>query len=433
MPTINGITYPELNIHPASNPIFRVMLLESEEDYLFALMGRLEVLKYYLSDLGSDFEIEVRVTSTENFVANQEKYGYKVFNDLGLSKDQILAYAQSNNIDLIYSSDAALITELYKSGKPFQYAETISQLENEIEAYVSGKGVPWDFKQPVWNATWLAKHIENMELLGNLRNLSDIASSQLNYNEKQTSFIRALQHKAMQIRYCEEKLLSLVQRKNYAERNYKIKNSYNYDDFYDYSFELNYHLGNLYFLISGSFDIIGRLLTDLLEINGRDVKPNIEHQNFLEQLQSKNNELYQLYSEEEMNKWMIWIKRKRNFVAHESEASYTNVIKAKKVKLTDVEVEEKVNAMQKWDAFRMLMGNEYVESQKAMGRSVVRMHEDHKIYTKDAMQVKYYDNETRQEAMALFHPLIDIKADYSKFQILLDSTAKILSTVTRQV
>lgn len=426
MPTINGVTYPELNIHPASNPIFRVMLLTADEAYLYGLMQRLHVLRQYLSDVGADFDIEVRVSSTEALEANKDRYGYQVFTSVEQSKDAVLSYAQSNNIDLIYSDDKDLITELYKAGKPFQYAETVSQLENEIEAYVTGKNIPWDFNQPVWNATWFSKHIEDAPLLGNLRNLANIASSQLGYTDKQTSFIRALQHKAMQIKHCEENLLGLVQRKNYSERNYTIKDSYNYDSFYDYSFELNYHLGNLYFLMSGTFDIIGRLLTDLLAISGKNVKPNIEHSNFLEQLESKNDELYKLYSDTEINKWMVWIKRKRNYVAHESEASYTNVIKDKKTKLSDEEVEKKVDAMQKWDAFRMLIGDEYVESQKEMGRFVVRMHEDHETVTRDAMEIKYYDYENQDEAMALFHPLIDIKADYDKFRKLLDSTAKAL-------
>lgn len=426
MPTINGITYPELNVHPASNPIFRVMLMTTEAEYLYKLMEQLNVLRHYLGDIGAEFDIEVRAFSTGLLEANKEKYGYQTFTGIEQSKDEILSYAQSNNIDLIYSDDKDLITELYKTGKPFQYAETISQLENEIESYVTGKNVPWNFNQPVWNATWFSKHIEDISLVGNLRDLNNIASSQLGYTDKQTSFVRALQHKAMQIKHCEENLLGLVQRKNYSERNYAIKDSYNYDSFYDYSFELNYHLGNLYFLMSGTFDIIGRLLMDLYSISGKDVKPNIEHANFLKQLKSKNDQLYSLYSSAEMNKWMVWIKRKRNYVAHEAEASYTNVIKEKKNKLSDEEVEKKVNAMQKWDAFRMLMGDQYVESQKEMGRFVVRMHEDHKIVTKNAMEIKYYDHENREEAMALFHPLVDIKADYDKFRKLLDSTAKTL-------
>lgn len=426
MPAINGVSYPELNIHSAPNTIFRVALLTVEDNYLYALMEKLAVLKHYLSDIGSDFEIEVRVGRTDTLDAQKEKYGYSVFDDLGKDVNNIFSYAHSNNIDLVYSDDLKLVTELYKAGRPFQYAATVAQLENEIQAFVTGKNVPWDFDQPVWNATWFSKYIENQPLLGNLRDLNNKASGILGYSSEQSSFVRALQHKAMQVRYCEEVLLSFIQRKHFAERNYVIKNSYNYDDFYDYSFELNYHLGNFYFLLSGTFDIISRLLTSLYSISGRDVRPNIEHEKFLEQLKTKNTELFDLYSEQEMNDWMMWIKRKRNYIAHESEASYSNVIKAKKTKLTDAEVEAKVDAMQKWQAFRMLLGDEYVESQKVMGRFVVRMHEDNKVITKDAMQINYFDTDKRQIATILFHPLVDTKADYDKYRLLLDSTARIL-------
>lgn len=426
MPTINGVTYPELNIHSAPNTIFRVALLAVDEGYLYSLMGKLEILKHYLSDIGSDFEIEIRVIRTKALEDNKEKYSYSLFDDLGEDVDEILSYAHSNNIDLIYSDNKELIAELYKSGNPFQYAETTAQLENEIEAFVTGKNVPWDFDSPVWNATWFSKYIENQTLMVNLRGLHNIASRKLGYSDMQISFVRALQHKAMQVRHCEEIILSLIQRKHFAERNYTIKDSYNYDNFYDYSFEIDYHLGNLYFLLSGTFDIIGRLLTDIYAISGKDVRPNIEHVKFLEQLKTKNSELYNLYSKKEMNDWMMWIKRKRNYVAHESEVSYSDVIKAKKTKLTDAEVEVKVDAMKKWDAFRMLLGDDYVESQKAMGRFVVRTHEDNEILTKNAMQVNYWDSEKGKVATVLFHPLVDTKADYDKYQILLDSTAKIL-------
>lgn len=426
MPTINGTTYPELNVHSAPNAIFRIALLTINDNYLYSLMGKLQILKHYLSDVGSDFEIEIRVARTETLDTQKEKYGYSVFDNPGNDVDRILSYAHSNNIDLVYSDDLELITELYKKGNPFQYAQTVAQLENEIEAFVTGKNVPWDFDQPVWNATWFSKYVENRSLLGNLCTLNDKALGVLGYSSDQASFVRALQHKAMQVRHCEEVLLALIQRKHFAERNYKIKDSYNYESFYDYSFELNYHLGNLYFLLSGTFDIIGRLLTDLYSISGKDVRPNIEHENFLEQLKTKNAELFDLYSEEQMNNWMRWIKRKRNYIAHESEASYTDVIKAKKTKLTDDEVDVKVDAMQKWEAFRILLGDEYVESQKAMGRFVVRMHEDNEILIKNAMRVNYFDNDTREMATALFHPLVDTKADYDKYQNLLDTTAKIL-------
>ena len=431
MPTIDGFTYPEIKIHPEPNTIFRVVLLTVDEDYLYSLMGKLEILKYYVSDIGSKFEIEIRAIWDEAIDSNKEKYGFDVIDDLGESVDEIISYAHSHNIDLIYSEDSELIANLYRYDSPFQYAETTAQLENEIEAYVTGRNVPWDLKNPIWNATWLSKYTENQPLLSKLRELHSKAKT-LGYNDTQVSFMRALQHKAMQVRHCEETILSLIQRKHYAERNYTVKDSFNYESHYNYSFEINYHLGNLYFLLSGTFDVIGRLLTSIYSISGKDVKPNIEHANFLQQLKKENLELYDFYSQNDMNEWMIWIKRKRNYVAHESETSYTDAVKAKKTKMSDVEVETKVNAMQKWSALRIQLGDECVESQKAFSRSVVRTREDNEIYTKNAMQVKYWDNEKKEVAMMLFHPLVDTKADYDKYQILLDTTAKILLNVKPQ-
>ncbi|MFZ2835816.1 MAG: hypothetical protein WAZ21_00650 [Candidatus Saccharimonadales bacterium] len=426
MPTVDGQIYPEVNIHPASNSVFRVMLLTIDESYLYGLMERLDVLNSYLNDISLEFEIEIRVARTKNLDANKEKFGYDVFTGLDQDKDRIFSYAQSNNIDLIYSDDKGFVNELYGAGMPFQYAEAIPQLENEIESFIAGKNIPWSLSRPAWNITWFAKYIDDSSLLGNLRTLSNKAASELGYTDQQTKYIRALINKAMQIRHCEEVLLSFVQKKNYSQRNYTIKDSYNYDSYYDYSFELNYHLGNLYFLITGSIDVIGRLLTDLYGIKEKDVKPNIEHYKFLEQLKLRNVYLYELYSEKDMNDWMVWIKRKRNYVAHEAETSYTNVIKEKKVKLGDDEVDEKVEAMQKWEDFRILLGDEYVESQKEMGRFVVRMHEDYRILTKDAMEIRYSNYKPHKAAVGFFHPLVDTKADYDKFRTLIDSTARIL-------
>lgn len=73
MPTINGMTFPELNIDPAPNTIFRVMLLSADESYLYSLTHKLEILKHYVSDIGADFEIEIRVTTLKRCMAEKKK------------------------------------------------------------------------------------------------------------------------------------------------------------------------------------------------------------------------------------------------------------------------------------------------------------------------------------------------------------------------
>ncbi|MDB5165824.1 MAG: hypothetical protein JWM00_714 [Candidatus Saccharibacteria bacterium] len=425
MPTVNGNIYPDLKIHPSANEIFRIALLSVDEEHLFEMMKKLDVLKYYLSDIGVGFEIEVNVVNSVATDSRKEELGYKVFDDLNNEKEAVLSYATTNNIDLIYSDDESFIRELYAAGKPFQYADSLLQLENEIDAFVAGKNVAWDFNHPLWNASWFSKYIEIQPLMGNLRELHD-STQRLNYTPQQSTYVRALQHKAMQLRHSEEIILSLIQKKNYAERNYMRTDSYGYESYYDYSFEIDFQLTNFYILLSGTFDIIGRLLTSLYDIKGKDIRPNIEHANFLKVLESKNKDLYDFYSEKEMNNWMVWIKRKRNYVAHESEASYTTVYKAKKQKISDADIEKKVNAMQKWDGIRLLAGEQYVESQKEFARHIVRMHEDNEVYTKEAMQVNYYDSAEKEDATMLFHPLVDTKADYDKYESLIDNTARIL-------
>ena len=220
-----------------------------------------------------------------------------------------------------------------------------------------------------------------------------------------------------------------MQKKNYSARNCIVQNSYGYDDYYDYSFELNYHLGNYYFLISGCLDILARLLADIYDIAiNNTVKPNIERSEFLAALLPKSQPLYDIYSEEKLNSWAVSLKRKRNYVAHESEASYTTILKPKNEKISDAEVKKKVRALQNWNAMRLLVGDSAVESNMHFAEFVIRMKEDNEVLTKDAMQFNYYDSVTHMEQMAFFHPLIDVKFDYEKIEHILGQTSKLLQS-----
>ena len=245
------------------------------------------------------------------------------------------------------------------------------------------------------------------------------------------SLVRALVNKAGHIRHCEEMLISLVQKKNYSARNCLVKNSYGYDDYYDFSFELNYHLGNYYFLISGCIDIVGRLLSSVYEIKQKDIKPNIEREEFQTALKDKSSELYKLYSKADIKNWMVWLKRRRNYVAHESEASYTDILKPKKQKLSDIEVKKKVDTLQNWNMMRLLVGDEAVEANKQFAGFVVRMKEDNSVLTREVMVVSYYDNETKTNQESMYHPLVDIKYDSEKIEMILKQTSNLLVSTAK--
>lgn len=424
MPIINGVIYPELYIYPHNNDEFKVLLFGIEEDYLYELMQMISVAKTYAAEIGRAIDIKFYVSKTASIEINKNKYGYITFDAYGMTRKSLLEYIATENIDLIYKEDEEFITKLYTKRLPVQLAENIDQLENEIEAYLTGKNIPWLLGTPIWNTTWFIKNVEELDIMQKILQLQNLSQTKLNYNPAQKNYVRALSNKATQIRYCEEKLLGLIQMKNYSERNHTIKNVHNYNEFYDYSFELNYHLGNYYFLISGAMDIIGRLLMSVYKIpSGDNIKPNIEHSNFQCALSEYNEILAYFYADEELNSWMVWLKRKRNYVAHESESSYSDVIHEKKVKLTDQEVENKLNQLRDWNAMKLMFGEDAIIKQMEDARFVIRLKEDNKVWTRDAMIIKYYNFEDREPSEALFHPLIDIKADYNKVRSILNFTA----------
>ena len=430
MPFVNGGIYPELNIFPIDNNTLIVVLDDISDDDAMKLIDKVAVATTYIEEKYTDLcSIHIYVRSSDTIEAQKQSYSYETFKSMGANKDAIHAFAAQNNIDVFHSKNQALIKDLYRDNPSFELSESNQQLELEIEAFLTGKNISWSLNSPAWNSTWLNKSTDNLSLTNNLHGLLSASQGRLHYSQKQISLVRALLNKAGHIRHCEENLVSFVQKKNYSARNCIAQNSYGYDDYYDYSFELNYHLGNYYFLMSGCLDILGRLLADMYDIAiNNTVKPNIERSEFLATLLPKSQPLYDIYSEEKLNSWAVALKRKRNYVAHESEASYTTILKPRKEKISDAEVKKKVRALQNWDAMRLLVGDSVVESNMHFAEFVIRMKEDNEVLTKDAMQFNYYDPATRMEQTAFFHPLVDVKFDYEKIEHILGQTAKVLQS-----
>jgi len=428
MPIVNGDMYPELKIHPVDNKRLIVAIYDISDEDAISLAHKVAVATAYIEEKFTDLcGVQLYIRSSDKIEAQKQRYSYETFEATGDDREAIHAFAAQNNIDVLHSRDVKLIRGLYKDNPSFELSESQQQLELEIEAFFTGKNISWSLNSPAWNSTWLNKSSDNLSLTNILHGLLNAAQGKLQYSQKQIGLVRALLNKAGHIRHCEENLISFVQRKNYSARNCIVQNSYGYDDYYDYRFELNYHLGNYYFLMSGCLDILGRLLADLFGITiNNTVKPNIERGEFLAALQPKSQALYDIYSEETLNRWAVALKRKRNYVAHESEASYTTISKPKKKKISDSEVKKKVEGLRNWNAMRLLVGDDAVESNMRFAEFVIRMNEDNEVLTKDAMQFTYYDSATRTEQMALFHPLIDIKFDYEMIERILNQTASVL-------
>lgn len=416
--------YPELNIHPIDNNQLSILLLDVDESLMPDFLEKLNVLRTYISDkFGDRYKFQIYANGLSYTKQIQDEYGFSVIT-ISKTKDDVLAYAKDKNIDVIYSNDDDFILELYQGQHPYELTSKFAEVSLEIEAFLTGKDIAWSFNDAVWNATWLSKYTQSDALMQSVMKLLNKYQTVKGSTQKQIDFARALSNKAGHIRHCEEVLISLVQKKNYSHRNNSVVNAYGQNDYYDYKFEITFELGNFYFLISGTIDIIGRLLNKTYKLGD---EKNIEREEFHTALASKNKELVDLYSGKAINEWIIFLKKRRNYVAHESNTTYSDFLKSKKDKTPQAEIDRIVEGLKDWAALAVFADPVRINYMKEDAKSVVRMYEDSTIITRDAMHIPWFNQETKEHEFRLLHPLISIRSDYDHIHELIEATVNILT------
>lgn len=430
MPVSQGEVRPELNLIPAENSVLRILILNDVTFDILTFNTSLEVLKHYIKDKHSDkFTIEILYQLNAHTKKYKQTLGLELLKIESTSAKTIKNLIQDRNIDVIYGPNAQLSLELIKSYTPVETASTPSELKLEIESFLTGKNIAWSFDDPVWNTTWLAKYAMGDKLSIEFMNYLNQATNGLSYSSKQIGYVRALANKVGQVKHAQEQLISLLHGKNKSERNATIQDTWGYDTFYDYSFELSFHLGNYYFLISGCLDIVGRLCNDLYDLGLHWKQTSIENKDFQKAIKSKNKELFELVKDVELSNWCRWLKKRRNHIAHASTPNYSNILKPKRKKLTDKEVEDRIKEMPViMGLLSAIPGNAGLAILN-QAKFVVRMHEDNEIFTRDGLEIVAFNSKTQQDESVLFHPLIDIKLDYEKFSKLMSG---VYSAVAKQ-
>ena len=178
MPYIEGNTYAELNIYPTNNKELVVALISVSDEVFKNLVHKIFIATAYISDkfkgLCSIRLITVSSAATEKY---KKRYQYETFTDLEMNSRDVIDFAKTNNIDVLYSDDKTFIQEFYKEAQPFELADSIEQLELEIEAYLTGKDVAWSLSVPTWNSTWLSKSMDNKALMYTLNTLLNAAQA----------------------------------------------------------------------------------------------------------------------------------------------------------------------------------------------------------------------------------------------------------------
>lgn len=431
MPISQGQIWPELNLIPADNDVLRVLVMQDDSFDIFNFDNLLDVVGNYIEDrYASSFRIEMLYQLSDNVRKYETTLQLASIGIEDTSINGLSLLIKEKNIDIIYSKDEQMLLGLIKAYTPVAVARTMDELKLEIESFLTGKNVAWSFDNPTWNNTWLAKYAMSDTLTKQYFDYLNMAQSELGYTAQQIGYVRALVNKVGQVKYAEEQLLALIQSKNKSERNMKIQDTWGYDTFYDYSFEISFHLGNYYFLLSSCLDIVGRLYNDLYDLQLHWRQTNIENDAFKSAVKKKNQALFDAVGQKELSDWSRWLKARRNHIAHAAAPSYSDVLISKKKPLSNSEVEDRVRRMPVIMRMLSSLPSNVGEGILNQAKFVVRMHEDNEVLTRDALQIEILNHKTQKYDSALFHPLIDIKIDYERFFRLMSSICEAVTDKT---
>ena len=420
MPYSQGEIRPELNVNPANGDVLNVLVLLGAEIDIPTFSNNLGSLSDYIEDrFNNQYRINIIYQSSEEIEKLKEVYEYDTVALENIETEIIEKIVKELDVDVLYSGSEKLLSELMNRYLPASTVDSEDELKLEIESFMTGKNIAWSFDNPVWNITWMFKFSSSNALTSKYMEYLNKAQGFLSYDSKQIGYVRALVNKTGQVRFAEEQLLAYIQQKNRSERNGMTKDTYNYDVFYDYSFELSFHLGNYYFLMSGCLDIIGRLFNEVYAIGLGWKDTNIEHAKFQDAIRPKNEKTYNAVTAEGTSEWVTWLKRRRNHIAHASSPNYSNILQEKSVKLTDTEIDNRIKAMPAVMRLLSAIPGAAGKSIYEQAKFFVRLHEDYGVWTRDGMEIVAYDSVKKKDIKTLFHPLIDVKYDYDKFAKLL--------------
>lgn len=415
-PFINGTIYPELPMQMLDPTELNVLILSPlNADYLM-FMSQIKVLHNYVQDrIGNGTHIQIHALKDSK---------PNMFEHLSVKLHQLddVKLASINELVQRLDIDLVLDTQSYFSDKDavdndssFKVVRDLDGLTAECEAFLVGRNTPWLFSNATWNMTWLVRYYMRPGLCADAFSFMGEAKQKHGYNDEQVERLRYLTNRIGQIDYCRDMLNAFLQKKRRAFR-HGIENQ-------DYNFELNYHLSNYYFLISGGLDILARTLNDVLKLGITGYMGlGLEKKDFIKVLSKSRPDLAKLYTAKKVKEWIEWMKERRNYIAHEAGMYHTPLVQEKEVKMTPEELERKIDEQVGW--MKGDLPADVYQAHRDMVANLVKM-EDYEEVLSDVMIVQ-----TNGKNKKLFSPLRNIDYDYDHFQDLTHKTIIKLQTAS---
>ncbi len=411
MPIVSGYHVPEIVNQRARPNVFNVLLLDLNFNQISTISIYTDMLHNYLGTLGlTENRIRLHIATDDE----RSIHGLTLMHDelkahvIDIeSKDEILELAALIDADIVLDEK-----DRFTKKEIFDKADTLSivqffnpQFNDLLSAICTGWNVPWNFREPIWNASWISKYLENGTLAKRVFNFMDGSRSK-NYSDDQRHIVRNLSNKISQVNHCKQVLDYKLLLRRYAKR-HSIKAE-------DILFEISYELNNYYILISSCLDVMSRLLNDVYELGyGPYMSYTLDKQEFLDRLALKRKGLVSTISLNKYLDWMDWLKKRRNRLAHQEHLYLTTVIQRKDVQLSDAEIEQAVDAAFPYDDYVQAgIATSVISGLKEMQRFQIDLEQNHETVFEDVTTMKKQDRKTRTEKEIIFFPLRALEDDH---------------------
>lgn len=387
MPIVEGRMYPELHPKLFRHHTLTIGVIGLESDYI-DLRRDLRVLESYAANtLESDIHVKLKFIS---------------------SIDEVEKDVKDSDIDLLLDSKSEISKDQsHILSRTALVVLNQNDLKNQIEAFLVGNGVFWLFEEPVWNSPPLLRCIRKSGVSKNIHDAFINYQNSRDPDPKIVGRFRMLVNKTNSAMLCRDYLDFVLQSRRKSRRR-EFNEQQTYHD------EINYHLTNYYFLLASSFDIIARLLNEKYSLGlTKYSELAVEKKVFIKELKGKSDS-HAIFSEKDNNAWISWLKRRRNFVAHDGAISHTELVSDNPDKLSDDELERVVDEQADWNFIRSVFGENLYHEHRQLVMNIIKHKNSYKVEKEDIMVV---DSNGKEE---LFFPLLSIGYDFEKFSTIMN-------------
>lgn len=379
-----------------------ILLPSAQAQQLQNVINKINLLQAHLPGIGRD-EITINIKNVET-----------------LNQNNLLEVVSKENIDIVIDlasnyDDIFIYKHFYK----VEILKTINELRSSIESFLLGNNIAFDLSNPVFKMDLTDYYIARQGLNIAFYNFMAACEKSGHYSEDKIDRIRHIVNKINQIHYSKDLLDYYTKRFRKAKR----LNSRSHNLF---SIEINYHLSNYYFLLAGTLDSMARLLNSFFELKLRKYKDlALEKESFIQANKDKQTGIGQVLENTESKEWILFLKKRRNFIAHEGAMQTTSLIKEKDKPLGDNEIRQQVD--KKINSLKIsipMMTDEEISSFRNDYFGLEKYKANYEEILPEIISMPSKDK------ALIWRPLFNIEYDYNQFSNLMK---KILSKLNDQL